>query len=128
MYQLTASPAAVRKGQMFIPADPLNRDYAEYLDWLAAGNTPDPYTPPPAPIPQSVTRFQAKAALHQAGLLPTIEAYMAAQTTPVLVRLAWVDAQEFQRASGLLVDAAKALGLTNAELDQLFVAASEIRA
>jgi len=38
MYQLTASPAAVRKGQMFIPADPLNRDYAEYLDWLAAGS------------------------------------------------------------------------------------------
>ena len=45
MYQLTSSPVAVRKGDLYIPADPRNRDYAEYLDWLAAGNVPDPYTP-----------------------------------------------------------------------------------
>ena len=24
-----------------IPADPLNTDYAEYLEWVAAGNTAD---------------------------------------------------------------------------------------
>ncbi len=29
-----------------IPTDPLNRDYKEYLEWLAAGNTPTPYVPP----------------------------------------------------------------------------------
>jgi hypothetical protein len=26
----------------FIPFDPQNRDYAEYLAWLEAGNTPEP--------------------------------------------------------------------------------------
>jgi hypothetical protein len=26
----------------FVPFDPANRDYAEYLEWLAAGNTPEP--------------------------------------------------------------------------------------
>jgi hypothetical protein len=26
----------------FIPLDPDNRDYAEYLAWVDAGNTPDP--------------------------------------------------------------------------------------
>jgi hypothetical protein len=26
----------------FIPPDPANRDYQEYLTWLDQGNTPDP--------------------------------------------------------------------------------------
>jgi hypothetical protein len=28
--------------QKFIPFDEANRDYKEYLEWLAAGNTPEP--------------------------------------------------------------------------------------
>ena len=27
---------------VFIPFDPANRDYAEYLKWLEEGNTPEP--------------------------------------------------------------------------------------
>jgi len=29
----------------FIPFDPANVDYQDYLDWLANGNAPTPYTP-----------------------------------------------------------------------------------
>ena len=32
-----------------IPPDPANTDYATYLSWLEAGNTPDPAPEPPAP-------------------------------------------------------------------------------
>ena len=35
----------------FIPPDPANRDYAEYLAWLEEGNVPDP-APEPTPPPE----------------------------------------------------------------------------
>lgn len=34
----------------FIPFDESNKDYVEYLEWLNAGNTPEP----PTPIAQGV--------------------------------------------------------------------------
>jgi hypothetical protein len=36
--------------QVFISPDPSNRDFAEYLAWVAAGNTPEPAPAPPAPV------------------------------------------------------------------------------
>jgi len=35
----------------FIPPDPANTDYAAYLAWLEAGNTPDPAPVPEPPVP-----------------------------------------------------------------------------
>ena len=35
----------------FIPDDPANLDYQDYLAWLDAGNQPTPYTPPPEAKP-----------------------------------------------------------------------------
>jgi hypothetical protein len=52
-YELTATPDIIVRvsDQTFIPADPDNVDYQEYLAWLAEGNEPTPYTPPPAAKP-----------------------------------------------------------------------------
>lgn len=85
-------------------------------------------SPPPASVPQTVTRFQALAALHLAGYLPAMEAIMAAPETPVLAKLAWANALSFERSSPTLASLAAALGMTDADLDALFTVASGITA
>ena len=35
-----------------IPPDDRNRDWCEYLEWVADGNTPTPYTPEPVTVEQ----------------------------------------------------------------------------
>ena len=83
--------------------------------------------PPPGP-PQVVSRFQARAALHLAGLLDQVEALMADPATDTLARLAWTDATEFRRTSPTLLAMASALSLTDAQIDQLFITAAGIEA
>ena len=50
-YQLTSTDAILRTtDNAFIPPDPANTDYAAYLEWVEAGNTPEPAPEPPAPV------------------------------------------------------------------------------
>lgn len=44
LYQLTTDDTVILRleDNAWIPADPGNRDYREYQDWLAAGNAPLP--------------------------------------------------------------------------------------
>jgi hypothetical protein len=50
MYKLTKHNSLIRLADnASIPADPANRDYAEYLELVAAGYTPAPADPTPNP-------------------------------------------------------------------------------
>jgi hypothetical protein len=79
------------------------------------------------PVPQTITRFQALAALHNAGLLTQVQAAVTASTDP-LVGLAWNNAQAFDRNSTMLASLATALNITQTQLDNLFIAGAGISA
>lgn len=129
-YRLTENPRMVLRvaDGVWIPDDARNGDYAEYTRWLAAGNVPEPYVPPPPAVPAAVSAFQARASLHLAGLLPTVEAMIADAGTPTVVRLAWEYGTEVRRDSPTVAAMATALGWTEAQLDALFIDALGIEA
>lgn len=86
------------------------------------------FSPLPVPriVPRSVSRFQARAALLQAGLLDDVESFMALPETDPIYRLAWQDAQEFRRDSVIVASLKSVLLLTDVQIDDLFVFAASI--
>jgi len=46
-YSMGENGVVLRDDGASIPPAIENRDYREFLEWVAAGNTPDPYVPPP---------------------------------------------------------------------------------
>lgn len=79
-------------------------------------------------IPQTVTRFQALAALDQAGLLGQVEAIISDPQTASIMRLAFNEALTFERDSPTVTTLAAALNLSGSQVDALFVTASGIKA
>lgn len=79
-------------------------------------------------VPVKVSRYQARAALLQAGLLDDVEALMASPSADAWDRLVWENAQDFERASPTIEAFRWPLGLTHEQLDDLFVFASTITA
>jgi len=100
----------------------------EVQEWLAKGNVPEPYVPPPPPIPATVTRFQALAILAAGGYLDTVRTYINTLDPNNVQRLAWENATDWERTSPTLNALAAMLNLTDTQVDDLFVAASNISA
>lgn len=73
-----------------------------------------------------LTRYQARAALLNAGLLDDVEALMADASTPREVRLMWQFKERIRRNHPTTIDMASALGWTDEQLDDLFRAAMAI--
>lgn len=138
MYRLTSSPTTVQRlsDNAFIPFDGGNRDYQEYLSWLAEGNQPEPYIPPPPPVPQSITRRQCAIELRERQLITPLEALNMTKTaTPPAMIQALFDqmsetdkiiaetdfaADTYLRTNPLLVQIMTASGATKEEIDDFF--------
>jgi len=81
-------------------------------------------------VPQSVSRAQGKLALINAGLWPAVIAFVDGITDPVqkvYAEVALNDTQEWRRDSPFLTSATAALGLSEAQLDTLFITAKGIQ-
>lgn len=97
------------------------------LTAISAEEVQDLTRPPAAdPVPASVSRFQAFAAMDAAGVLDQAE--QAVAQAGRLAQLAWANAQEFRRESPTVLQLGQALGLTDKQLDDLFIAAASIEA
>lgn len=145
MYSLTAYENTIaRSDGAFIPTDPDNRDYQAYLAWVAEGNTPDPYVPPPPPVPQIISdrQFFQQAAI--SGLITQAEALAAVKTGDIPATLqAIVDsitdvnekfaaemllsgATTFDRLHPLTEVVRVSLGWTPEQIDQFFTSAAQL--
>lgn len=80
-------------------------------------------------IPRQVTRAQGKAALIQAGIWPSVLSFIDTiedETEKALALVAINDTTHWQRSSPFLNQAAWALGVSQEQLDDLFLEASKI--
>ena len=119
-YSLTSSTGIKRDSDgAMIPADPNNNDYAAYLVWVNAGNTPSPYIAPPA-APLSATPYQFRAGLTAAGIRAQVETAVAASTDQN-VKDAYQFATSFVENDPFIGSMSAALGLTEDQVHAIFV-------
>lgn len=85
-----------------------------------------PYVPPPATVPYRVDMKQARLALLDAGLLPAVIDAINGLTGTAgdAARIEWEFSAYVHRDQYLVTQIAGQLGLTDAQLDDLFVAAT----
>ncbi len=68
-YSLTPGANIFRSDGWYIPPDPANSDYAQYLAWVAAGNTPTPYVAlTPTPAEQAAVAIAAGVTITSASI------------------------------------------------------------
>lgn len=79
-------------------------------------------TTPPVTVPQAVSMRQARLALLAAGLLQKVESVI----VDPAAKIEWDYATEVLRTSGLVPQMATMLGLTDTQIDDLFIAASKL--
>ena len=124
-YALTDTAAVIKDEVIWISADLSNLDYQAYLAWLAEGNTPNPYVPPPPAIPQQVPMWAVRTVLQNDGLFDQAQALIEASADNALKNV-WEYGNFADRNSTAIATLATALDLTEAQVDQMFIDANNL--
>lgn len=124
---ITLSDGSVWMDDATLPADTgLRGDLAR---WLAAGNVIAPYVPPPATAPASVLRHQGLLALLGVGITEAMVSDAIAEITNMVeretARIRFMS-PSWTRESTFIDFGKQAFGLTDAQVDALFVAAAAL--
>lgn len=123
MYRLTEGAGVIRLWDgAHVPAAPGNRDWQAYEAWLAGGGVPESAPElPPAAI--SVSRLRLKLELAERELLDDIDAAVTA--AGVMAQLYWAEATQFESDHALVAAIGGAIGLSSAQIRELFEAARD---
>lgn len=94
----------------------VDRETAKKWERLLAWDT---QPAPPRYVPQTISPLQARRALRQLGVMDTITTFM--ESRPEVEQDAWEYCVEVRRDDPIIQGAAAILGLTSAQIDQLFI-------
>lgn len=115
------------KDQLFPAAILLADNSPVGVNWGYSGGN---FTPPPIVkyVPPEVTMRQARLALHAAGLLNNVATAINGLTEPAKTQaqIEWEYSNSLVRSNPFVATLGGALGLTSDQIDDLFIAASQI--
>lgn len=87
-------------------------------------NTVTVDTDPPKEVPEHVSNYQARLALDAAGLLSSVDALIQSASNDLKIRFEF--SEPWYRNSKHVKQVATALGWTDEQLDDLFIAATKL--
>jgi hypothetical protein len=93
--------------------------------WIDEGNTPNPYVPPPPAIPQQVPMWAVRTVLQNDGLFDQAQALIN-ETSDNALKNVWEYGNFADRNSRAISVLAIELGLTEAQVDQMFIDANNL--
>lgn len=128
MYTLDTSTGIVTRdsdGAQCAPAQSItDANFVSYHAWVVAGNAPTITASVVLQVPQSISSSQLRRILNATGLRAQAEAAVAAASQDV--KDEWQFTSDFFRYNPVLLTFAAQLGMSDAQVDQLFIAASAL--